>query len=96
MGVAKDRQFKERQFTLGSKLAPEWPARSPDLNPLDFCFWGLLKQRVYHPKPTSLDELKANIEREVSNLDPELIKRACGSLKKRCEKIISQHGGYVE
>ncbi|EFN75683.1 hypothetical protein EAI_05404, partial [Harpegnathos saltator] len=24
-----------------------WPARSPDLNPLDFYFWGALKAIVY-------------------------------------------------
>jgi hypothetical protein len=25
-----------------------WPARSPDLNPLDFFLWGYVKNLVYH------------------------------------------------
>lgn len=28
-----------------------WPLHSPDLNPLDFCLWGHLKDLVYKPKP---------------------------------------------
>jgi hypothetical protein len=25
-----------------------WPARSPDLNPCDFFFWGCVKDKVYN------------------------------------------------
>ena len=28
----------------------EWAARSPDLNPLDYLFWGMLKAQVYSVK----------------------------------------------
>ena len=42
-----------------------WPPRSPDLNPCDFYLWGNLKAKVYNPLPKTLDELKANIEREI-------------------------------
>jgi len=24
----------------------DWPARSPDLSPLDFCLWGYLKSKI--------------------------------------------------
>jgi hypothetical protein len=41
-----------------------WPPRSPDLNPCDFFLWGHLKALVYDPIPSTLDELKVNIERE--------------------------------
>ena len=27
-----------------------WPPRSPDLTPLDFCLWGLMKSEVYRKK----------------------------------------------
>lgn len=27
-----------------------WPARSPDLKPLDFFFWGSLKDKIYNSK----------------------------------------------
>ena len=32
-----DSKFGSNQFALGSKMASEWPARSPDCNPLDYC-----------------------------------------------------------
>ena len=53
-------KFEEKAW-----LKEKWPTRSPDLNPCDFFLWGYLKQRVYSPLPKNVDELKANIEREV-------------------------------
>lgn len=54
---------------FGDKFIEEktWPPRSPDLNPCDFSLWGNLKHRVYNPKPTSIQQLKENIEREIKN-----------------------------
>jgi len=36
----------------------KWPLRSPDLNPLDYFFWGHLKNLVFVTEPTNLDELR--------------------------------------
>ena len=91
-----DRQFKERQFSLGSLLAPEWPARSPDCNPLDFFLWGYLKSRVFANKPKTIEELISNIRTEVANIPAEMIRKACRDLRRRCEKIIEGEGGYAE
>jgi hypothetical protein len=41
------RQFLDREFPnrwIGRRGAIEWPARSPDLNPLDFYLWGGYKK----------------------------------------------------
>ena len=35
-----------------------WPPRSPDLNPLDFFFWGFMKQKVHEGSPRSLGKVK--------------------------------------
>ncbi|KAL4130992.1 hypothetical protein QTP88_008352 [Uroleucon formosanum] len=35
-----------------------WPARSPDLTPLDFFLWGYLKTVVYADSPVNLQDLK--------------------------------------
>lgn len=56
------------QKWIGRRGTIEWPARSPDLNPLDFFLWGYLKSRVYINKPESLDELKLRIETEIRNI----------------------------
>ena len=38
-----DREFGVRVVSRRSIRGQEWPPRSPDLNPCDFCLWGLLK-----------------------------------------------------
>ena len=41
----------------------KWPPRSPDLSPVDFCYWGHLKHLVYHiGLPKSEAELMRKIE----------------------------------
>lgn len=32
---------------IGRSGTISWPARSPDLNPLDFFYWGAVKEKVY-------------------------------------------------
>lgn len=54
-----------------------WPPRSPDLNPCDFFLWGYLKSKVYNPLPKNLDELKANIQREIKNIDKATRESVC-------------------
>ena len=41
-----DRQFDGRVISRRAIRGVDWPARSPDLNPLDFCMWGYLKSKV--------------------------------------------------
>ena len=42
----------------------EWPARSPDLTPIDFWLWGYLKEKVYAHNPKTVDQLQAVIAQE--------------------------------
>eukprot|EP00731_Ephydatia_muelleri_P034096 Em0047g15a len=42
----------------------EWPARSPDLTPMDFWLWGYLKEKVYAHNPKTVDQLQAVIAQE--------------------------------
>ena len=51
-----------------------WPPYSPDLNPCDFFLWGYLKSKIYNPLPANLDELKANLEREIKKIKPDMLK----------------------
>ena len=74
----------------------DWSARSPDLNPFDFCARGLLKSKAYTPKPRTLEELRGNITREVGQLDQAMLNRAILDVKARCQKCIAANGGYFE
>ena len=73
-----------------------WPPRSPDLNSCDFYLCGYLKATVYNPLPKTIDELKANIERDCKKLNSEILKPVFSNLKKRRELILSADGGHIE
>ena len=46
---------------IGRGSPRNWPARSPDLSPLDYCVWGWLKELVYSVKVATRDELLSRI-----------------------------------
>ena len=58
--------FNNRVVGIGH--AQEWPARSPDLTPMDFFLWGYLKSKVYQTVPQNQNELRQRITREVTAL----------------------------
>lgn len=49
---------------IGRRGTVEWPARSPDLSPLDYFVWGYLKDNVYKTKPQNVNELRQRILQE--------------------------------
>ena len=50
----------------------EWFPRSPDLSPLDFFFWGMLKERVYSMKIANLNHLRERIISQCAEIDGNL------------------------
>ena len=67
--------FDERVISRNGPV--NWPPRSFDLTPLDYFLWGYVKSLVYANKPTTLQELRANIEREIAAIPVAL-----------CEKVV--------
>lgn len=54
---------------IGRRGTIEWPARSPDITPLDYFLWGHLKNVVYKTKPHDLEDLKQRIEVECRRIE---------------------------
>ena len=53
------RQYLNHKFPnrwIGRGGAPNWPTRSPDLNPLDYRVWGHMKPMVYAQKVNAREE----------------------------------------
>jgi hypothetical protein len=95
------RQFLAQKFpeerVIGRGYGQRWPPRSPDLTPLDYWLWGVLKARVYHNyKPTSLDELKEKIQMEIKRITKQELANAISHLTYRLELVIEQQGGLIE
>ena len=59
------RQFLNQHFAnkwIGRGDPIAWPARSPDLNPLDFHLWGHLKSIVYATSIENAEILRNRME----------------------------------
>lgn len=67
-----DQIFPDRW--IGRRGAIEWPARSPDLTPLDFFLWGYLKSKIYFNRPNTIDELKQRIRNEIRAIRPDTLR----------------------
>lgn len=73
-----------------------WPARSPDLNPLDFFLWGYLKSKVYEDSPETLQQLQANIVRECALITPNTIRSVQDEWSARVVQCFVGNGGHFE
>ena len=83
---------------IGRRGSVEWPARSPDLTPLDFFFWGYLKNKVYATKIRDKDHLKEVIKHHVEEIrrDMNLIQKVTHSVGTRIQGCIDAEGGHFE
>lgn len=75
---------------IGRRGFIEWPARSPDLTPLDFFLWGYLKSKVYFNRPASLEELKNRIRAEIRAITPQTLQNVLQDFRNRlafCQEV---------
>lgn len=74
-----------------------WPARSPDLTPLDFFVWSKIKDKVYFPfAPDNEVELRRRIVEACGELNPAHLLRAVNSVQNRCNLCLAQNGAQFE
>lgn len=74
-----------------------WPARSPDLSPLDYFLWGHLKQYIYDRVViNNLDDLEDRIVEALATVTPEMIQRAVLDLSRRARLCLQMEGGHFE
>ena len=64
---------------------PDYPARSPDLNPLDYGIWGTLADRVNRAKPESEIELRCAIRKAARSLTAAEVRNTVMQFEKRLE-----------
>lgn len=75
----------------------EWSPLSPDLSPLDFFFWGMLKEKVYSMKITDMNHLRERITNECAQIDGnvELLHRVHVNLTERIKLCITNGGNHI-
>ena len=76
----------------------QWPPNSPDLNPLDYCIWGLMlaAYNKHKPRPSNKAELKVVLQTIWDNLSQESIDKAIQNFRKRLQACVKADGGHFE
>jgi hypothetical protein len=87
--------FGEQWIRHGSPA--NWPARSPDLNPLNFWLWGHLETLVCSEAINDLEVLTRveNACQEI-RVKPGIFGRVLTSVRRRAEGYVETHGNHTE
>ena len=75
----------------------EWPAQSPDLNPIEN-LWSIVKRRLgtYERAPTSLGEIWESVAREWQNIPREVLQNLVESMPKRMKNVLKNKGLWTK
>lgn len=93
-----DEEYGTRWIGRGGPV--QWPARSPDLTPLDFFLWGRIKALVYDDGngPTNVNELRNKIISAFQQVksDTQVLESLRNELRRRAVLCIQQRGRHFE
>lgn len=93
------REFLNQHFRnqwIGNRGVVEWPARSPDLSPLDYFLWGCLKDKIYKTNIENVEELRRRIMTAFGSIRRRDIQRAVNNIRKRAALCIRENGFQFE
>ena len=85
-----DHTFKERRMGRAGPIP--WPARSPDLSPLDFWLWGYLRDQVYGQQLDTLRELRMAIQNAIQAIPARMVHNATLKVVENARKLIQIQG----
>ncbi|GFX42101.1 transposable element Tcb2 transposase [Trichonephila clavipes] len=87
---ARPHASRVSQDFLHTVTTLSWPARSPDLSPIEH-IWDHLGRRVVHP--TSLNELEARLQQIWNEMTQDIIQNLYASMLDRIASCIRARGG---
>lgn len=93
------RQWLDDEFPnkwIGRRGPMEWPARSPDLTPLDFFLWGHLKSIVFTPQPQTLEELRQRIIEKCNDIPQDVFENVRQEFEHRLYYCMANNGQHFE
>jgi len=75
----------------------QWPAQSPDLNPIEH-LWSHLKKKLadYDTPPKGILELWERVQEEWEEIGPEVCQNLIESMPRCVEAVIKAKGGYTK
>ena len=73
----------------------DWPANSPDLNPIEHTWDELGRRFCRHNLPQTLVQLRQRLIQEWNNIPHETTRRCVQSMRRRCQACLNAHGGHT-
>lgn len=78
-------------FNINQIDVMEWPAQSPDLNPIEN-LWEIADRRVKRDNSSNTDSLFAQVEKAWKNIPIKFINNLIESMPRRCAAVIKNNG----
>lgn len=69
----------------------EWPAQSPDLNPIEN-LWEEVDRKINRSNATNLEQLWVEIQAAWNAITPERCQTLISSMNRRCQAVIDAKG----
>jgi hypothetical protein len=88
-----NRMYPDRWIGRGGPR--HWPARSPDLNPVDFFLWGYVKN-VYNRPIRNEEDLRNRLQKAFATITPEMVRASKLNLLRRAQLCLEMNGGHFE
>jgi len=81
-------------FKTNKIVTIDWPANSPDLNPIEN-IWKQLKDNIQNQKvfPKNVNELKVALKKEWEDLDNSVFEEVVASMPRRINAVLQARGG---
>lgn len=74
----------------------EIPVKSPDTSPMDFYGFGMLKQRLFSRRATTLTGLWKVLQEEWNKITPEEARKVFQAWKRRLRMVSKRGGEHIE
>ncbi|CAD6185723.1 unnamed protein product [Caenorhabditis auriculariae] len=76
-------------------LGSDWPASSPDLNPMDYAVWIYLTEKVSSKNYPSIKALKTALIKKWDEIDDDYLRAVIDAYPKRLKAVIKAKGGRI-
>ncbi|GBM56783.1 hypothetical protein AVEN_38349-1 [Araneus ventricosus] len=73
-----------------------WPTQSLDLTPLDFFFWGYIKNIVYSGNITDISHLKHRIIAAIETVTPQMLHNTLREIDYRLDVCCATNVAHIE
>lgn len=83
-------------FRASNVKVMDWPAQSPDLNPIEN-LWDELDRRIRlrESRPKNCKELEAALHEEWNKITPEVCAKLVESMPRRIQAVLDNKGGHT-